>query len=341
MGLLKETMRAIIHIDQNLNRLCNPLAADTSRISKEDVTQYKKEFLGRVINSKEFDYPANLTLGGRFAAIREYRHLKQHEVAQIMRVTPSYVSRFESDKAIPSESLIRLASQYFNIDEHWLAMGELPQKKEEAYHDLPKHTYIDYGHPTESTYNRVLTEKEFCYPDSLTFGGRLKAVRMFNDLTQTELGDSIGVTFGHISNLEKDVTNPSAMLIRAVSRRFNIDEQWLATGELPQTTDEPATPIAACKVTPLSGYGYGDGGFPLSFHESEKLRTGYTDAMTKGFDYGDPAGDRTAILTQDDLKKIAGGKPLLTPKQMEEQMKNLTGFYSQTPQSKDTAASDR
>ncbi|MPM26403.1 hypothetical protein SDC9_72904 [bioreactor metagenome] len=85
--------------------------------------------------------------------------------------------------------------------------------------------------PRGSTYNRIQTEKDFCYPDHLTFGGRLRAVRTFYDLTQTEIGDSIGVTCGHISNLEKDVSAPSAMLIRAVGRRWNIDEQWLATGK--------------------------------------------------------------------------------------------------------------
>lgn len=131
MGLLKETMQAIIRIDRNLNQLCNPLVADVSKISKEDVREYKREFSGRVINNLAFDYPANLTLGGRFAAVREYRHLKQHEVAQILRVTPSYVSRFESDKAIPSGTLIRFASQYFNINETWLATGHLPQTTEE------------------------------------------------------------------------------------------------------------------------------------------------------------------------------------------------------------------
>jgi len=162
MGLLKETMQAIIHIDQNLNRLCNSLVADISNISKEDITKYKREFSGRVINNKAFDYPANLTLGGRFTALREYMHLKQHEVAQILRVTPSYVSRFESDKAIPSGTLIRFASQYFNISEQWLATGHLPQTTEEpakplatckvtplsGYEheaDMPSEIMIDFG----------------------------------------------------------------------------------------------------------------------------------------------------------------------------------------------------
>ena len=106
-------------------------------------------------------------------------------------------------------------------------------------------------------FDRLHQLKLFPYPDQLTFGGRIKAVRMFKDLTQKEFGDSIGVTFGHISNLEKDITQPSAMLIRSISMRFKIDERWLATGHLPQTTEEPATPIHLGKIVPLSGYDEG------------------------------------------------------------------------------------
>ena len=111
--------------------------------------------------------------------------------------------------------------------------------------------------PKGSTFDRVTTEKDFCYPDSLTFGGRLRAVRIYEGLKQEELADEIGVTPPHISNLEADKSTPSAMFIRSVSRRFKIDEGWLATGKLPQTTEEPATPIHLGKIVPLSGYDEG------------------------------------------------------------------------------------
>ena len=97
----------------------------------------------------------------------------------------------------------------------------------------------------------------FPYPDNLTMGGRLKAVRVFWRLNQTEMSIEIGISSAHVSKLESDISAPSPMLIRSVSRRFNINEYWLATGHLPQTTEEPAKPIAMSKVTPLSGYGEG------------------------------------------------------------------------------------
>ncbi len=104
-------------------------------------------------------------------------------------------------------------------------------------------------------FDRLPKLEEFPYPDHLTFGGRFKAVRIFAGLNQTGLADEIGISSAHVSKLESDLASPSAMLIRSVSRRFNIYETWLSTGHLPQTTDEPATPIPLGKIVPLSGCG--------------------------------------------------------------------------------------
>jgi transcriptional regulator with XRE-family HTH domain len=160
-----------------------------------------------------------------------------------------------------------------------------------------------------SLFDRLSQLDRFPHPDHLTFGGRLKAVRAFWRLKQDELASEIGVSPPHISNLEADKSTPSAMLIRSVSRRFSINETWLATGHLPQTIEEPATPIATSKVTPLSGY-----------------------ENAKGFDWGDPAGDRPVIMTLDELKQHNAGEPLQSLEQMKEQVEGLMGFYQKTSQ---------
>jgi transcriptional regulator with XRE-family HTH domain len=125
---------------------------------------------------------------------------------------------------------------------------------------LYRATYLQKPVETKgSIFDRVMTGKDFCYPDHLSFGGRLRAVRLFEGLTQAELADDTGVTPPHISNLEADKSIPSAMLIRAVSRRFGIDEHWLATGKIEMRGDEEraklANILAVSKVVPLSGYG--------------------------------------------------------------------------------------
>lgn len=102
--------------------------------------------------------------------------------------------------------------------------------------------------PKGSTYERMQTGNVFYYPDHFTFGGRLRVVRKFYNLTQKEISDSIGVTCGYISNLEKDITAPSTMLIRAVSRSWHIDEHWLATGKLGtgDAADQASETIKQC-----------------------------------------------------------------------------------------------
>lgn len=171
--------------------------------------------------------------------------------------------------------------------------------------------------PKGSTYDRVMTEKEFSYPDCLTFGGRIRAIRLHAGLTQAEFGVSIDVSNGHISNVERDEDVLSMRAIKDVAVKYNIDRNWIITGHLPQTTEEPAKPLATCMVTPMSGY-----------------------ENAKGIDWGDPAGDRPAIMTLDDLKQHAAGKPLQTLEQMKGQMENIKGFYSQTRQSTDVSTSD-
>ena len=101
--------------------------------------------------------------------------------------------------------------------------------------------------------------EEFPYPEPLTIGGRLKAIRMFRRLNQTEMASEIGISSAHVSKLESDISAPSAMLIRSVSRRFNIDETWLATGHLPQATEMLVKPTVTCKVIPPSGNTEGTG----------------------------------------------------------------------------------
>ena len=158
-----------------------------------------------------------------------------------------------------------------------------------SYRDMPKDIYIDHGHPNGSTFQRVLSEKDFCYPDSLTFGGRLRAVRVFAGLTQAELADDISVTAPHVSNLEADKSVPSAMLIRAVSRRFEIDEHWLATGKLEVRGNEGAA--AAVKVWNVLADA---AQLSRNRQDDSAVYRGLPDSIH--IDMGDPAGDRAGSM---------------------------------------------
>lgn len=62
-------------------------------------------------------------------------------------------------------------------------------------------------------------------------GSRIKKIRQVHNLTQGQLASSIHVSTGHISNLEKEISNPSDMLINSICMTWHIDEQWLRSGK--------------------------------------------------------------------------------------------------------------
>lgn len=145
MGLLKETMQAIIRIDRNLAAIRKVLTKDDDKWYRADYQQKPIEQVLQNLNQKIdselslfdqlpqleiFPYPSNLTLGGRFTAVRKFRRLNQNDIATALDVTPSYVSRIEADKVAPSATIIRFFALTFNINETWLATGHLPQAPE-------------------------------------------------------------------------------------------------------------------------------------------------------------------------------------------------------------------
>lgn len=61
-------------------------------------------------------------------------------------------------------------------------------------------------------------------------GDRIRIVRKCNQLTQKKFGDSIGVSYGHISNIEKNKDIPSETIIKLICYEYRISENWLKTG---------------------------------------------------------------------------------------------------------------
>lgn len=61
---------------------------------------------------------------------------------------------------------------------------------------------------------------------------RIKAIRKsFSiDLSQEAFGNRIGLTKAAISKIESGVSNPSEQTILSICREFNVNEEWLRTG---------------------------------------------------------------------------------------------------------------
>lgn len=61
-------------------------------------------------------------------------------------------------------------------------------------------------------------------------GKRIQEIRKKKNLTQKEFASVIGTTDSYISAIEKKGKIPSEMFVRLVSLKFDIDIEWLITG---------------------------------------------------------------------------------------------------------------
>ncbi len=70
-------------------------------------------------------------------------------------------------------------------------------------------------------------------------GERVKAIRKDQHLSQTEFGRRIGLSISEIKNIEYGLTTIKELTIPILCREFNVNENWLRTGEgemyVPQT----------------------------------------------------------------------------------------------------------
>ncbi|MGI6068925.1 MAG: helix-turn-helix domain-containing protein [Blautia sp.] len=60
---------------------------------------------------------------------------------------------------------------------------------------------------------------------------RIKELRKNLRMTQMEFGEKIGVKGNTITNYETGLRNPSEAVVKSICREFNVNEDWLRTGE--------------------------------------------------------------------------------------------------------------
>ena len=75
----------------------------------------------------------------------------------------------------------------------------------------------------------------------MTQGERVKEIRKSLGLTLEKFGDKVGVTKGAISAIENGNRNLTDQMAISICREFNVNENWLRTGEgemFEQLTDQ-------------------------------------------------------------------------------------------------------
>ena len=66
----------------------------------------------------------------------------------------------------------------------------------------------------------------------MTINERIKEIRRSSGLSQTDFAERLGTTRGVITNLEGEKTSPNDPFIKLICREFNVNEDWLRTGEV-------------------------------------------------------------------------------------------------------------
>lgn len=82
----------------------------------------------------------------------------------------------------------------------------------------------------------------------VNIGDRIKKIRKEFDLTQTEFASRIGSVQNTIARYEMNNRTPSASVIVLICKEFNVNEEWLRTGNgemfLPRSRNQTITDFA-------------------------------------------------------------------------------------------------
>ena len=65
----------------------------------------------------------------------------------------------------------------------------------------------------------------------MSIGERILLLRKYLKLSQKEFAKQLGISRGHVANIENPSRTPSDMLIKLVCLRYCVSETWLLTGQ--------------------------------------------------------------------------------------------------------------
>lgn len=89
----------------------------------------------------------------------------------------------------------------------------------------------------------------------MTQGERVQEIRKVLKLTLEKFGDKLGVTKTTISRIEKGINNLTEQMAVSICRTYNVNYDWLMTGEGEMFSDLPKTILdELCKQYDLDGF---------------------------------------------------------------------------------------
>ncbi len=106
------------------------------------------------------------TIGKRIKMLRNYFKLSQKDFSVRVLVSPSYISKVESDKETPSDIFIKLVALEFNISYDWLLYEKgnmILQKNDWDYFDR------NYGNDNKNSLNCLIFQFSECVNNLLEY----------------------------------------------------------------------------------------------------------------------------------------------------------------------------
>lgn len=76
-----------------------------------------------------------------------------------------------------------------------------------------------------------------------TIGERIRFLRKELNLTQVQLGDTLGISGAAISKIEANDSNPTEAALRLICSTYHVYYLWLTTGQGPMLEDDAAARI--------------------------------------------------------------------------------------------------
>lgn len=86
-----------------------------------------------------------------------------------------------------------------------------------------------------------------------TVNDRITLIRKTLKLSQTSFGEKLGVSRGVIKNIDESITTPKSEFLALVCKVYNVDRDWLETGEgdmfMPMEEEDELLAYAAELIT--------------------------------------------------------------------------------------------
>lgn len=140
----------------------------------------------------------------RFKKIRQYFGLSQAQFAQKINKSPGFISNVETGRSDVSDVTIHTICFVFGIDEEWLRCGS--------------------GLMFSAGCEKVEVDKD-------NVGERIRLIRKNTGLTQEQFAKAIGYSKMQVHYVEAGKVTPSNELLHQVAVVFNVNYDWIMTGE--------------------------------------------------------------------------------------------------------------